>query len=223
MINLETITGDTEEINALKKYIRGISNTVISDLSAVLIQPPQLQVEKIDIKAATNKGYFAYPPQGLLYLSAILNDLDVQTDIADLNYYILQQAQENIRLEEIKYLEKIDEIIRLRNPSIICLSFMFDSTFEDLRRIVSHIKRNYPDKLVLIGWVAATANPVLLLEDWLADIVFSHEAETSIKKFINFILWKTDSFPPNISFKYNGVIYHTTQILWWDHSGDIRQ
>ena len=59
------------------------------DDGAVLVQLPQVSMDLIEPEVVRNRGYFAYPPLGLLYLSAVLRQKGVDTTVLDLNYLLL--------------------------------------------------------------------------------------------------------------------------------------
>ena len=80
-------------IDILKSELDRILSGFEFEKGAVLIQIPQVPPSLIEQTPARNRRYFAYPPQGLLYLSAIFRELGIDTRIVDLNFVILKEAQ----------------------------------------------------------------------------------------------------------------------------------
>ena len=56
---------------------------------AILIQVPQVPLELIEPEVAKSRGYFAYPPHALFYLSATFRGLGLETRLLDLNFVFL--------------------------------------------------------------------------------------------------------------------------------------
>lgn len=61
----------------------------------VLINPQLVPEEAFDPVIARNKGYYAFPPVGLLYIAAVARDVlpDLDVRVIDLNYEMLRRGQ----------------------------------------------------------------------------------------------------------------------------------
>jgi radical SAM superfamily enzyme YgiQ (UPF0313 family) len=168
------------------------------DGKAVLIQIPQVPPQLVDTVIARNRGYFAYPPHGLLYLSGELERLGISSVIIDLNLEILKAAREGVdHLDDI-WQESLGQIFSKQQNSFVCLSFMFDSTFPQLDSVCSWIKETYPAVPIIIGGVAATADPGRLLRGKLADMVFANEGELGLAGLVSFLREESQEEPPNL-------------------------
>jgi radical SAM superfamily enzyme YgiQ (UPF0313 family) len=155
--------------------------------STLLINIPQVPLEILDNEVARNKGYFAYPPQGLLYLAAQLRPLNINTQILDLNYEILRGIQDQDLLVDSFWKHLIDCAIENLNFPVIGLSLMFEATFGTFESISRYIRKKYPKLLMTVGGVQATADKDLILRENLADIVFSNEGEQAFKILFDYI------------------------------------
>ena len=73
-----------------EKKINSLKEKKISKI--LLVNPPQIQTQTIDLETFENRRYFNYPPYGIgLLKSCIKNsDLKVEVEILDLNYEVLK-------------------------------------------------------------------------------------------------------------------------------------
>jgi radical SAM superfamily enzyme YgiQ (UPF0313 family) len=168
------------------------------DGKAVLVQIPQVPPQLIETGIARNRGYFAYPPHGLFYLSGELERLGISSVIIDLNLEVLKAASEGVdNLEDI-WQECLEQIFSRHQNFFICLSFMFDSTFPQLKSVCSWIKDTYPAVPIIVGGVAATADPDRLLKGKLADMVIANEGELGLSGLVTFLRKESREEPPNL-------------------------
>ena len=66
-------------------------------LRFVLVKPPLVPEKPFSLDVARSAGYFNYPPTGLLYLAACIDDLgerEISTSVIDLNNLLLKYANE---------------------------------------------------------------------------------------------------------------------------------
>lgn len=161
---------------------------------AVILQIPQVPTELMDSRIARNRGYFAYPPQSLFYLGAVLDGLGVRNRLVDLNYLALSAACRNDD-PRAAWEQGIDEAMAAFDRPLVCVSFMFDPTYPQLLSVVGYVKSRWPECCVAVGGVAATADPERVLRDSEADCVFSNEGEAPLAGFYGF--WRGESPPPN--------------------------
>ena len=61
----------------------------------VLINPQMIPEDNFDLTIAENKGYYAFPPIGLLSLAKVAREIDpnVRLRVLDLNYEMLKRSQ----------------------------------------------------------------------------------------------------------------------------------
>ena len=188
----------------LAESIKAWSGRFEFEDSVILINIPQVPCYRLDPRVAKNKGYFAYPPHGLLYLAAVFRALGVPCEILDLNYDVLRAFQMGKTDWERVCRDKIAAAVARRRKPLIGLSFLFDATAPALEAVSRFLKSRYPDLCVAAGGVAATADPELLLRRGWADVVFGHEAETTVPAFYRFLRGETSDPPVNMAFLDGG-------------------
>ena len=83
-------TGDASA--AYKKFLDDLA--VRRPRELVLINPQLVPEEAFDPVIARNKGYYAFPPVGLLYIAAVAKEVDpdIVVKVIDLNYELLRRA-----------------------------------------------------------------------------------------------------------------------------------
>ncbi len=150
----------------------------------VLIHVPQIPEELIEADTARARGYFAYPPRGLLHMAAALTTIEVPSVILDLNFRVLMAAQTPGADLEAVWRQSIDEGLARFGRPVIGLSLMFDSTWDQYKRVLEYCRTKCPDALFLGGGVAATADPQRLLEAGI-DLVVLYEGEEAVIRLVN--------------------------------------
>lgn len=194
------------------------------DDGAVLVQVPQVPPALIEHDTARDRGYFAYPPHGLFYLSAVFRQLDLPSKIVDLNYEVLRAAQIEDTELNAAWQNALGQAISAYDTPFICISFMFDSTYDQLVDVCEYIRKARPELCIAIGGVAATADPDRLLKQGLADFVFSNEGETPLLQFYAYIHGELQQIPPNIAFLDTAEsVVQTPKITGGDVDWDIRE
>ncbi|MDC1121993.1 radical SAM protein [Nitrospinaceae bacterium] len=169
------------------------------DKGMLLINIPQVPLGSLEPLVSRTKGYFAYPPQGLLYLAAQLRSLDLPAQILDLNYEVLKSMQTEDSVSDEFWQQLVDKKIAEMGSPFIGISLMFEKTFETFEKISKYIKRGYPKLGVAVGGVHASADKERILNEGLADFVFSHECESSLRNLLLYAKGKTDAEISNIS------------------------
>lgn len=169
--------------------------------NAVLIQIPQVPENLLDADVARNRGYFAYPPQSLLYVAAALRQQGITPRIVDLNYLLLRAAQDNHSDLEAVWKNAIDDAVAAASSlPMIGISYMFGLNRHIFERTCRYVRENHPASWLLAGGVAASSEAEELVQTKMVDFVLAHEAETTIPSFFDF--WKNHDLdlPPNVSF-----------------------
>ena len=194
------------------------------DDGAVLVQVPQVPPALVERDTARDRGYFAYPPHGLFYLSAVFRQLGLPSKIVDLNYDVLHAAQTDDTELSLAWQNSLDQAISAYDTPFICISFMFDSTFDQLVDVCEYIRKIRPELCIAIGGVAATADPDRLLELGHADFVFSNEGETPLLQFYAYAQGKLKQIPANLAFLDTSKnVIETPKITGGDVDWDIRE
>lgn len=190
---------------------------------ALLIHIPQIPLELLDYETAKNRGYLSYPPQGLLYLSAIFRSLGILTHIVDLNHATLREAQNEFPNMQRAWQRVLDKAFKKFKSPFVGISYMFDVTYPELKNVSDYIRDNGPNVGISVGGVAASADPGVILRNNIADLVFSHEGEESIKHLYRYLRKENDDLPPNLSFlDSNGKLINTYSLVGGEVDYDIR-
>ena len=199
-----TSANPSEYSEEYKDYIRTQLDIKLAGFpfeeAAVLVHVPQVPLDLLELEVARNRGYFAYPPQGLLYLSATFGLLSLNTRIADLNLAVLKESQHEDPNLEKAWQDSLEEALEPYNYPFVCISFMFDLTFPQVKGVCDYIRSTRPGVCIGIGGVSATADPERLLNEGLADLVFSHEGERTIESLYNYLRGQRNELPVNLSF-----------------------
>lgn len=155
----------------------------------------------LDQEVARNRGYFAYPPSSLFYLGACLHQIGVKHALVDLNFLVLQAIQEGHTDLPGLVKDALREAIKGYNKPLLCVSFMFEATYPAFEMVCRFLKEEYPRLCVAAGGVNATADPDLLFQRNLVDVVFCNEGEQVVAAFYQFLRGQTREVPMNMVFK----------------------
>ncbi|TAJ25830.1 MAG: hypothetical protein EPO64_07475, partial [Nitrospirae bacterium] len=151
----------------------------------VFINPPQVPEDMFSIEIARMKGYYAYPPIGLLYLCAVARTVypDIELRVLDLNFEMLKRCHE-ISFRYDFWKELLWEELRLDRSTHVGVSCMFGATKPIFMEITAWLHQQFPDLPVLVGGVQASYDFQELLEQRCAEVVFQRESESSFRTFL---------------------------------------
>ena len=121
--------------------------------------------------------------------------LGLKTKIVDLNYAILLEAQSDGVDLDAAWKRAINEALDAFGAPVVCVSFMFDTTYGQLMNVCRYIKETRPDLCVAVGGVGATADPGRILKNELADFVFSNGGEMPLIKFYEYLRSQANNLP----------------------------
>lgn len=200
-MELKMKVAEEVDFEKIEKNLRRLTEKFRFDKSAVLINVPQVPLDQLEQEVALNRGYFAYPPQGLLYLAAFFRSLNIPCEILDLNFIILRATQEGVRDLEAVWKRELDKVIRRNDEPLICVSFMFEATRTAFEHICRNIKKDYPHLCLVSGGVNATAYSNELVREGLVDIIFRNEGEQGLEGFFRFLSGRTRVLPANLVFQ----------------------
>ena len=212
-----TATGD------LKQKLDECLSRFDFEHGALLVQVPQFPLEMLDTATARGRGYFAYPPQNLLYLAATFRSLGIETRLVDLNYVVLSEAIKDDGNPEAAWQRALEEALFDFDSPLVCASLMFDTTQSSFERVCDFIRKRAPNSCIAAGGVAATADPIRLLNDGI-DLVFSHEGELSLNRLYTYLRGESQELPVNLSFlNGDGQAMHTPEAPGSPVDLDIRE
>lgn len=216
---LPMIAGDRSIELELERCLRGFE----FENGAVLVQVPQVPLDLLEPEVARKRGYFAYPPQGLLYLAATLRSLGIKTRTVDLNFVVLREVQIDGVDVDAAWRGALDEALSAFDKPFVCVSFMFDATFPAFQLVCEHVRGKWPGACIAAGGVAATADPERLLAANLVDLVFSQEGERTLERFYAYTRGQTSDLPVNLAVRgADGSVVRTPMLVGGEVDLDIR-
>ncbi len=182
----------------------------------ILINPPLVPEDAFDVQIARNRGYYAFPPNGLLYLCAVAREVNpaIKLKVIDLNYELLKRAQQ----EGFKYRvweAILEDALKGCEAPHVAVTCMFGATKVGFLDVARWLKAKHPHIPILSGGVQATYDWQELLDAGLCDILFRREGELQFKAFLESCYGKTDALPKGPAFRLGGRNYELG-----DASGD---
>ena len=177
----------------------------------VLIHGPTFNFETFQFEVLRNKGYYAYPPRSLQCLSIAVRDLNVKTDILDLNFRMLEKLmsiESDQPVDPYKVLiEILDEYLE-HNPDVnifgVSTGVIVPNIFLAERHPFLEVLRHLMEKergLVLAGGPCATIEARNLVEGNWAHVVFKGEAEDRLRYFLGLL------FEENVAPSMSGISF----------------
>ena len=196
-----------ENATAFKKFLASLK--IKNPAELVLINPQQVPSEVFDTIIARNRGYYAFPPVGLLNISAVAKSVNpnIHIHIIDLNYELLRRAQ----CDAFKYndwMDIVQSVLDKCKAPFVGITCMFGATKPIFLDVSRFIRSRYPEIPILSGGVQATYDYRELLENNYSDIVFRREAEKQFEVFLdNCISDSSKTLPWGVAFKVEKEIY----------------
>ncbi len=188
-------------------YCNNIRKNYELNRSVLLVQLPQFNINNVDYECAKSRGYYAYPPFGLMMIKKAVCIEDIEINIVDLNLLILKEISNNNDFNvESDWLNLLDDYIEKFSPSIIGVSTISvsvnpdDSSYHLTQFLTKYSKNN---KYVLIaGGPNASDNYDYYLKNKLCNFVVTKEGEYQFNMLINYLM---NGFNP--SEDISGVMY----------------
>ena len=151
----------------------------------LLINPPQVPKDMFDPGIARMKGYYNFPPVGLLYLCAAARqaDPDCVLSILDLNHELLRISHGDA-FDYDFWKEAVRREIEKEPEVHVGVSCMFGATKPIFFEIATFIKQQFPRVPLLTGGVQATYDYEELLQKDCCDVVFLKESEDPLTGFL---------------------------------------
>jgi radical SAM superfamily enzyme YgiQ (UPF0313 family) len=215
LISFASVDAEPGEAARLKAYAAMLgSMPVRRPRRLLLINPPQVPGDMFDAGIAKMKGYYNFPPVGLLYLCAAARQADpeCQVSILDLNHEMLVRSHQ----EDFDYTfwkERVSEEIRRVPEVFVGVSCMFGATKPIFEEIACFIKEHFPRIPVLTGGVQATYDYDEILTKGVCDLVFLKESEEPFSQFLRHCREGcADNMPRGLAFR-RGKSLHVTAPL----------
>lgn len=200
-----------EAADAYRNLLESFSCRVPREL--ILINPQLVPEEAFDPVIARNKGYYAFPPVGLLYLAAVSHEVlpNLTIKILDLNYEMLKRgAQEGFRYDFWKDL--LHETLAECEAPHIGVTCMFGATKPVFLQVSRWLRENYPHIPIHAGGVQATYDFDELLSRNYCDTLFRKEAELQWRAFLTTCVDpQATELPTGLAFRHDGHVYELGQ------------
>jgi radical SAM superfamily enzyme YgiQ (UPF0313 family) len=175
----------------------------------VLINPQLVPDDAFDPLIARSRGYYAFPPVGLLYIAAVARAVcpDITVHIIDLNYELLRAGQsDDFRADFWKDL--LRQTLDGCEAPHIGVTCMFGATKPVFLQVTRWLRQNYPDLPILAGGVQATYDFEELLNNNNCDILFRRESEVQFRAYLESCKDPdSTALPTGAAFRHNGVVY----------------
>ena len=169
----------------------------------LLIQILQVDIDNFNYDTARNKGYYIFPPTGLQYLYEAIKTRDLEIQIFDANYAVLQQVQENDTFDVNAWDELVMAKVRAFQPDLIGVSCLFDFSLKYFLHLLSRLKAE-TDALVVTGGVIVTYEWKNLLAQGLTDFCIRGEGENKLNYLLDQVCGVSQQTPA-----VNGIYYRT--------------
>jgi radical SAM superfamily enzyme YgiQ (UPF0313 family) len=192
---------------AFQEFVDGL--TIPSPKQLILINPMLVPEEMFDPVVARNRGYYAFPPVGLLYLAAVAKQVNPQIDVRviDLNYELLRRSQ----FPDFTYQfwqESLRESIESADAPYVGVTYMFGTTKPVVLQVTKWIRDHYPEVPLIMGGVQASYDFQELLQDNYCDVVFRKESELQFRAFLERCFDRTSHIVPwGSAFRLHGQVY----------------
>src|SRR3990172_425485 len=160
MIKTETKTGSDVQ-NQL------VDNAKLAEYAAVLrrkyalnnrvlfVQSLQFLFESLNIEVIRKRGYYAFPPIGLQYLTKALSGRNLEIRILDLNYQFLKRVICDDFFNYQNWLDMLDDCLNEYKPSIVGVTAIsvYTDVFKPSFPLTSILKRlrDRDDCIVVAG------------------------------------------------------------------------
>lgn len=150
----------------------------------LLVNPPQVPADLFRVDIARLKGYYAFPPVGLLYIAAVARAAleDVEIAVIDLNFELLKRCHEP-DFDYGFWKDLLRDAIASEPSVHVGITCMFGATKPIFLEIASWVREQFPGVPLLVGGVQASYDWREILDKRCADVVFLRESETSAAAF----------------------------------------
>lgn len=216
-------TRSQEAEAALEAFQSFLSSLAITNPKELILVNPQLVPEDVfDLDTSQRRGYFAYPPIGLLYLAGIARQInpEIKLKVLDLNYELLRYSQSDTFAYD-RWKSIVRDALQDCEAPYVAITYMFGSTKKVYVEISQFIRDTFAGVPIISGGVQASYDYKEILEGGACDIVFRKEGELQFQAFMESSkAGEAVAIPWGAAFKYKGKIYELgeaqTGVLAWN-------
>lgn len=160
----------------------------------LLIQPPPVEEEKLNLGTARRMRYYAFPPYALGILCAKLEARGYAVDILDLNFEILELLRglapdaDVVAEARAFWTRRLREAMAQSQAQLVGISCVFTMSHEMTLRIARAVKADSPAMPVVVGGVHVTNAPAIVLAEagGAVDFLSLYEADASFADALDF-------------------------------------
>jgi len=186
------------------KYCDSLTSEVQLNKKVLFVQTPQVILDSFNRDVALNKGYYIFPPTGLQYLCSAIENLNLNTQIIDLNFEILKNAHIDPKFDANNWEIIFEKKLREFKPSIVCISCLFDVGISAMLKVIE-VSRNIGNCIIVGGGVIATYEREKLLSEGSCHFVIEGEGENKLNYLLDVLYKKNSRAPtPGVHFNSNG-------------------
>ena len=170
-------------------YLEGLRETYNPGRKVLLVQSPQFLFETVNVSVIKNRGYYAFPPTGLLHLARLLKERGFEVEIFDLNYEILRRIVHEDGFDCDRWPRLLEERLGTFEPSFVGVTSLtvytdLFHTNHPLTRILDHLM-NQEKYIVLAGGPTVSNEIEAFVNKGLCHAVFEGEGEDSLAFFMD--------------------------------------
>lgn len=157
-------------------------------MKILLINPPQIPLKDFNFTTAHRRGYPAYPPMGLGYLTAEVKDSKLhEVELYDCHLEVMLRIMEDKAVDNTSifydYLE--NKLKTCGDVDVIGISIMFTCLFENLVNCLDRIREIHPNAVIVVGGAHASMSPKSLYKLNNIDYILAYESEITFVQFLN--------------------------------------
>src|SRR3989337_3288788 len=204
-----------------------VDNAKLAEYAAVLrrkyalnnrvlfVQSLQFLCESLNIDVIKKRGYYAFPPTGLQYLTKALSGRNLEIRILDLNYRFLKQVICDDFFNCQNWLDMLDDCLNEYKPSIVGVTAIsvYTDVFKPSFPLTSILKRlrNRDDCIVIAGGSTVTNETENYLKGDFCHFIIEGEGENKINFLFDhlFDCKEIHKPTPGIFFRYEDKIEHS--------------
>jgi len=199
----------------LVRYCDVLHQTYEICKKVVFIQAPQFLFDTMNVDVIRNRGYYAFPPTGLQCLIKSLTGRDIEANLFDLNFFLLQKIINDTGYAYSKnWLQLVDDYLDKTNPSIVGVTSLtvyadLFGKFHPLSLILDHLMRK-KKYVVITGGPIASNEIHQYLTKKLCHFIIEGEGEDKLNYLFD-ILFNENDYPAvtKIYFVYDDVVKET--------------
>jgi len=197
----------------IKQYAEQLGEQYGGDGKVLLIQVPQTLPGAFNKDVAKARGCYAYPPIGLMCIEKVLTDLDIESCICDLNYWLLYHAITEEAIDYNRYLDILKESLDVYEPSAVGVTCLTPNAtaLDDKHPLTATLKilKERDESIVIIGGPIATNEYKSYLDKGLCHFAVTGEGEDKAKYLFGSIFNKEITPVSGIYYKEDGAIIGT--------------